>query len=157
MVTVNEPSYQREKRLLPLATTHTTWQDWSKRFPDTLVLSEETGYYRDYSQNPYKGYRLDRTIWFPVEQQSKRYHPKEMVMGIEINEQFKAYPFSELAKKKVATTDQLAGNNYSIYYDPLHQTASVTDNNGKEIPTVLTFWFAWYAFHPKTLIYQRPQ
>ena len=147
----------REKRLLPLAITHTTWLDWHKRFPDTLVLSEETGYYRDYSQNPYKDYRLDRKIWFPVEQQSKRYHPKEMVMGIEINGQFKAYPFSELAKKKVEINDQLAGKNYSIHYDPQHQTASVTDNNGKELPTVLTFWFAWYAFHPKTLIYQIPQ
>jgi len=142
------------KRLLPLAITHTTWQDWRKRFPKTLVLSEETGYYRDYSQNPYKGYHLDRKIWFPVEQQSNRYHPKEMVMGIEIDEQFKAYPFSELAKKKVEINDKLAGKNYSVQYDPVHQTVSVTDSKGQKIPTVTTFWFAWYAFHPKTLIYQ---
>lgn len=144
----------RGKRLSPLALSHTTWENWYKRFPNTLVLSEETGYYRDYSQNPYKGYRLDRKIWFPVKQQSGRYHPKEMVMGIEINVQFKAYAFSELAKAKSEINDQLAGKHYSIHYDPRHQTASVTDNNGNEIPTVMTFWFAWYGFHPKTLIYQ---
>jgi hypothetical protein len=144
----------RGKRLSPLAITHTTWKDWHQRFPDTLVLSSDTGYYRDYTQNPYKGYHLDRKIWFPVEQQSVRYHPKEMVMGIEINGQFKAYPFSELAKVKSEINDQLAGEHYSIHYNSIHQTAHVTDNNANEIPTVMTFWFAWYGFHPKTLIYQ---
>ncbi len=144
----------RGKQLSPLAITHTTWEDWYNRFPDTWVLSDDTGYYRDYTKDPYKGYHLDRNIWFPVEQQSGRYHPKEMVMGIEINGQFKAYAFSELAKAKSEINDQLAGKHYSIHYDPWHQTASITDNNGDEIPTVMTFWFAWYAFHPKTLIYQ---
>jgi hypothetical protein len=144
----------RGKRLLPLAITHTTWEDWHNRFPNTLGLSKDTGYYRDYTKNPYKNYHLDKKIWFPIEQQSMRYHPKEMVLGIEIDGYFKAYAFSELAKAKSEIKDQLAGKYYSVHYNPWHQTASVTDNNGNEIPTVMTFWFAWYGFHPETLIYQ---
>ena len=34
--------------LLPVA--HTTWADWRKRYPDTTVLSTDTGYSRDYQR-----------------------------------------------------------------------------------------------------------
>lgn len=147
------------KMLEPLAIHHTTWQDWKKRFPDTLVLSRETGFIRDYSRNLYENYKLDRRIWFPVENQSNQYHPKEMILGLEINGQFKAYPFSEISKvkAKTKTNDQLAGRDFSIHYDQQYQTAQVFDIKGKEIPSVITFWFAWYAFHPETLIYQAQQ
>ena len=142
------------KRLKPIALSHTTWQDWKNRFPETLVLSLETGFYRDYSRNPYEKYKLDRKIWFPVEKQSNQYHPKEMVLGLELNGQFKAYPFSEISKGTDKINDQLAGKKFSIYYDKQFQTARAIDVSGEEIPSVITFWFAWYAFHPESLIYQ---
>jgi len=28
--------------------------------------------------------------------------------------------------------------------------ARAIDRHGKEIPTVIVYWFAWYAFHPDT-------
>ena len=142
------------KRLKPIALSHTTWQDWKKRFSGTLVLSHETGFNRDYSRNPYDNYKLNRKVWFPVEKQSNQYHPKEMVLGLELNGQFKAYPFSELSKGTDKIKDQLAGKDVSIEYDKQYQTARAIDVNGEEIPSVLTFWFAWYAFHPESLIYQ---
>lgn len=145
------------KRLEPLAIQHTTWQDWKNRYPDTLVLSLETGYFRDYSRDPYEKYKLDRKIWFPVEAQSNQFHPKEMVLGLEIDGTFKAYPFSEIAKAKKQVNDQLAGRHFLIQYDRQHQTAQVIGQTGKVIPSVVTFWFAWYAFHPDTLVFQAKQ
>jgi len=33
----------------------TTWQQWRDRHPDTRVLTDETGYVRDYGSDPYNG------------------------------------------------------------------------------------------------------
>ncbi|MFQ5483563.1 MAG: DUF3179 domain-containing protein, partial [Nitrospinaceae bacterium] len=62
-------------RLRLLASTHTTWGDWKRRRPDTLVMSRNTGYRRDYGRNPYGDYDKNRTLFFPVNASSRRYHP----------------------------------------------------------------------------------
>ena len=142
------------KRLTPIALTHTTWEDWKQRFPETQVLSKETGYKRNYDSNPYQGYQLDRGIWFPVEHQNNSYHPKELVLGIELNGRHKGYAFSELEKMPETFKDIVADQTITIRYDKKHQTASIVDLNNQTIPTVITFWFAWYAFHPDTLIFK---
>ena len=141
-------------RLQAITMSHTSWQDWQQRYPDTLVLSTDTGYQRDYTTNPYQGYELDKNIWFPVTAQDMSYHPKELVIGIEIQGQFKVYPFSELAQADAELQDSFAGENLLIRYNHQHQSASISDNKGKELPTITTFWFAWYAFHPDGLVFK---
>ncbi|THJ24941.1 MAG: hypothetical protein CAF45_003730 [Nitrospira sp. CG24E] len=32
----------------------------------------------------------------------------------------------------------------------------MTDTEGKLLPSIMAFWFAWYAFHPKTEIFKVP-
>jgi len=78
-------------KLAPVALTHTTWADWKKRHPDTLVLSEETGFNRDYSRDPYAGYSTSARIMFPTANTSDRFPPKEPVLGVELNGARKAY------------------------------------------------------------------
>ena len=139
-------------KTIPLA--HTSWEDWQERHPDTLVLTEQTGFKRDYSLNPYKNYRLDRNIWFPVENSSNHYHPKTLVLGIEIDGQAKAYPFPELTKAAKTFKDELAKQQITITFNRQHQTAAIYAEDNQELPSVITFWFAWYAFHPETLIFK---
>ena len=140
-------------RLNSLPLSHTTWQDWTTRHPETLALSPDTGHHRDYSRNPYEDYAHSSSVWFPVSHTSKRYHPKERVMGIEINGHFKAYPFVELGKTSGAFNDTIAGEDLRIVFNREHRSASVVDQKGRELPSVVTFWFAWYAFHPETDVY----
>ncbi len=140
-------------RLHSLPLSHTTWKEWRTRHPDTLALSPDTGYARDYSRNPYQEYLHSRSIWFPVGHTSKRYHPKEQVMGVEIDGRFKAYPFVELGKTSGMFDDRFAGQDLRIVFDKEHRNASVADANGRELPSVVTFWFAWYAFHPQTDVF----
>ena len=140
-------------RLHSLPLSHTTWQEWQTSHPDTLVLSPETGYARDYSRNPYEEYLQSRSIWFRVSHSSRRYHPKEQVMGVEIDGRFKAYPFVELGKTSGAFNDRFAGQDLRIVFNKEHRNASVADAKGLELPTVVTFWFAWYAFHPRTDVF----
>ncbi len=141
--------------LLPgVAVTHTSWADWLSRHPDTLVLSLETGFNRNYLANPYEGYEKESSIMFPVRFRSEGYHPKEQVLGLVLDGKAKAYPFVELAKTSGEVNDELAGQPIQVRYNPTHQSAEVFDASGHALPGVALFWFAWYAFHPETAVYR---
>lgn len=141
-------------RLRQLPLSQTSWQEWLERHPDTRVLSNKTGYSRNYRVDPYPNYGRDGTLYFPVAQSSSRYPRKEIVMGLEIEGKFKAYPFSELNNGAQRFEDEFAGARFSVAFDAEHRTARVVNADGAEIPTTMAFWFAWYAFHPETDIYE---
>jgi hypothetical protein len=135
--------------------TYTTWRDWLQRYPDTLALSIRTGFQRDYSKEPYAGYEQSGKLWFPVNFRAMGYHPKERIIGIEINGKFKAYPFAELSKTSGEIKDSVNGKKLLIRFDSQDRTGSVFDEAGNELQSVTTFWFAWYAFHNDTYIYRK--
>lgn len=141
-------------RLQPIALHHTSWSDWKKRYPSTLVLSEDTGFSRNYRRSPYGDYETSRAIYFPVEFAAQGYHPKERVLGVNIDGVSKAYPFTELAKTSGRISDSVGGQKIEIEYDIDHQTATAQDSEGTTIPTITAFWFAWYTFHPDTQLFQ---
>lgn len=146
---------QVNKTLINIPTSHTSWAEWKKKHPDTKVLSTKTGFNRNYNRTPYGGYTKNGTIYFPLEFKSKKYHPKERVLGISINGKHKVYPFSELAKiKRTSLTDTFAGKKLQIEFDSSNRDGVIKDSSGKIIPSVNTFWFAWYAFHPKAIVYK---
>ncbi len=92
-------------------------------------------------------------MYFPVAEQNSQYQRKSTVLGLEIGGQFKAYPFAELKKGPEQFTDEFQGRRFEVIYDKKNQTARIVDPEGNELPTLLAFWFAWYAFHPDTEIY----
>jgi hypothetical protein len=141
-------------RLSSIPLEHTSWADWRTRHPNTLVLSRETGYRRDYDRDPYAGYETEKGLYFPVAKRDPRYHPKERVLGLELEGRFKAYPFAELSQTTGEVRDKLAGRDILIRFDPAHRSARAFDATGKPLPAVTSFWFAWYAFHPDTRVYQ---
>ena len=143
-------------RLATIVTSHTTWSDWLARFPDTDVLTDETGFRRDYRADPYPGYGKTGRIYFPVDVENTAYKRKELVMGLEIDGTFKAYPFSELRKGPARFTDAHQGQSFEVIFDKKNKTARILNDNGQEISTLIAFWFAWYAFHPDTEIYSAP-
>jgi len=143
----------KDHHLTAIPMQNTTWQDWKQQHPNTLVLSTETGYRRDYTSSPYVGYELDNSIWFPVAAQNNSYHPKSLVLGIEIEGKFKAYPFSELEKTNGDLSDSFVGKNLVIRFNKQYQNARVLEHQGEELPSIVTFWFAWYAFHPEGLVF----
>ncbi len=138
--------------------THTSWADWRKQQPDTLVLSEDTGFKRDYEDNPYAGYDKREEIIFPVRFRAQGYHPKEQVFGLKINDKTKAYPFVELAKGSkqdiVEIKDEIDGQAISIRFDKIHKSAQAFNTQGKQIAGVTLYWFSWYTFNPQTAIYR---
>ncbi len=140
-------------KLESLSISHTSWIDWRARHPSTEVLTTETGYRRNYRVNPYPNYSANGHLLFPVSQTSSLYRRKEVVMGIEVDGKFKAYPFKELKRAPAQFEDEYEGLKYTVLFDRKNKTARIDDAVGKELPTVMAFWFAWYAFHPDTAVY----
>jgi hypothetical protein len=137
-----------------LALSHTSWQAWKMEHPDTQVLSQETGYSRNYSRTPYGDYDKSKSLYFPVNQLNPEYHPKEYVIGLKIAGKTKVYPFAELSKVDSPYEDNFAGKELTIIFDAKNRTGKVLDSNQNEIPTMTSFWFAWMAFYPESLIFR---
>lgn len=146
------------QKLTMISSSQTSWAKWLKQHPNTKVLSTDTGFNRDYTRSPYGNYDNNTETYFPVNAQSRQYHPKERVMGITINGKHKAYPFAELAK--LGTTrfqDQFQGQQLTLEIDVPNRDGKVLDANGKPVDLVNGFWFAWYAFHPDTTVFKTGQ
>jgi uncharacterized protein DUF3179 len=73
------------------------WQAWVERHPNTLVVSGETGFNRDYTRYPYGDYEaLDEFPFFPGDFDARR-RLKERVLGIEgVAGSTVAFPFLAL-------------------------------------------------------------
>jgi hypothetical protein len=141
------------KRLNKLTSKRTSWKAWRKENPQTLVLSTDTGYQRDYSADPYEGYYRTLGIWFPVGKVRTDLSAKEMVLGVELGGKAKAYPISFLRRKPGILRDKVGGKSIEIEVSPDGEIAGVRDEQGKGIPSIFSYWFAWQSFHPETSVY----
>ncbi|PCK09927.1 MAG: hypothetical protein COA42_01320 [Alteromonadaceae bacterium] len=135
---------------------HTTWAHWVSQHPETKVLSEAQGFSRDYRRDPYSGYETSSRLYFKTLRRApKTYHPKERILGVQFGSLSKAYPFTALRKhNKQYFRDKIGKHVYYITWHPDHQSASVRDASGKTTPSTIAYWFAWFAFHPDTQVFQ---
>jgi len=75
------------------------WGDWKKAHPDTVVLSTDTGFFRNYDSNPYPGYDRNSGLFFPVNNQDDgRLFSKAIVYGIVFDDKAKAYAKDAIIK-----------------------------------------------------------
>jgi len=142
--------------LFPVSVTHTRWGEWLDRHPDTLVLSPDTGYRRDYQENPYETYAEIADLWFPVAHRDRRLKAKERVIGLELDGVYKAYPFSQLSRRTNRISDRFGDQSLTVEYDRSAESGRVLDEQGNEIVTFTAYWFAWAAFHPETEVFMKP-
>ena len=139
-----------------LPSVHTSWNNWLTNNPETLVLSRDTGYSRNYGRDPYSGYSTSKRLYFPAPSDSKEaksFHPKETVFGLNINDTQRAYPFSELDKAGAKIHDNVGGVNVIINWNNASRSVTVMDELGNNIPGIQGFYFAWVAFFPDTSIF----
>ncbi len=77
------------------------WSDWKSLYPDSLVLTTDTGHLRPYGSDPYGDYYTDPRIIFPVENMDDRMHPKEIILGFDDNNTHKAYKLKDVESSKI--------------------------------------------------------
>lgn len=145
-----------ELQRLPVG--HELWGRWTEERGDddrARVLSTDTGFSRDYRRSPYGDYDHSERLYFPVSEQSRRYHPKTWVVGLEHDGEARAWPLPELDGLETPLKDEVGGLSVQVHYDPEVPTARVTDADGNELASTRAFWFAWFAFHPDTTVFTK--
>jgi len=96
-------------RLKRLPLVMTAWRAWREQHPETRVLSDDTGYFRNYAIGAaYGEYFSSGETMFPVWQRSQRLPFKSWVYGLRIGEAPKAYPVDGIAREDVIN-DAIAG------------------------------------------------
>jgi hypothetical protein len=89
-------------RLVPRPVTTTSWADWRRAHPATLVLDIRTGHVRDYTPGrPYGAYEASPDTMFPVFPRSDRLATKERVFVLRLDPHRKVYPLAALDREPV--------------------------------------------------------
>jgi hypothetical protein len=103
----------------------TTWERWRARHPESAVLSTDTGYVRNYAEDPYgvynpepdpRAYYGDASIWFPLMRTSDLFHPKKVFYGLTMGDARIAIPHEEFREVVVRDFD-LSGVPLAAFYD----------------------------------------
>jgi hypothetical protein len=103
------------------------WKEWKQLYPDSKVLSPDTGSTRPYGADPYGDYYTNGEILFPVSNSDDRLGLKEIVIGLENKGQYKAFKLQEIEDKKVIN-NQVNGKPIALFslhpfmarvYDPV--------------------------------------
>lgn len=110
-----------ELEVIPV--TQTTWAAWLELHPDTLALDKSGRYQRD----TYESYYRDGRAGVIGESfADDRLNSKELVVGVDVRGNTKAYPFSTLARLQVVN-DTLFDEDVLIFFENGTATALVYD------------------------------
>lgn len=111
-----------DKKLPPLPSTQTTWGEWKRQHPDTLVLRKP----QDIRRSPYANYFADPHQFGVSGRQDpdKRLPGKALVVGLRQGRDALAVPIEKLAEKRLFET-QLGGEPILVVYDERRKTARV--------------------------------
>ncbi|HSH57376.1 MAG TPA: DUF3179 domain-containing protein [Halomonas sp.] len=161
----------------------TNWGAWKARYPETRVLTQETGHVRNYRRDPYgsynptSGYYLpESSRLFPVMVDHRRLPPKATVFGFRTAAGAAAVTTEALRDEAVIDL-AVGGSHYSVIHDSGLDTGWVFHNpqrvkiriddlqfgpqgvsgGGTEglvaVNAFEAMWFAWQAFYPDASLY----
>ncbi|MCP4139803.1 MAG: DUF3179 domain-containing protein [Chloroflexi bacterium] len=103
-----------------------SWADFKSQYPDGDVLSKNTGFNRNYGQNPYAGYDdiSQKPFLFDGEYNDKL-PPMARVLTVELNGETVAYTYTTL-EKMGAVNDEVGGESIVLFWT--EGTASALDS-----------------------------
>ncbi|WP_108650566.1 DUF3179 domain-containing protein [Dongshaea marina] len=139
--------------LKQLPSVQISWKNWQRKQAATEVLSDDTGYNRDYSVDPYAGYYRLGSLMFPVGEVRTDLSAKTLVVGIQTQGVSKAYPVELFKTSDKLRRDHIKGREIHFELSQENEVISVKDQQGRLIPHIFSYWFAWQAFHPQTELY----
>lgn len=136
----------------------TQWQLIKDNFAEANVLSQKTGFNRNYNRDPYGSYiendspgnyYTNNRLVFDVINQDDRLERKDIVIAGEYNE----IPFAinkDEIKVNQETSFVINGEKLTAKYIEKLNTVEVYQENGEEIVSFDVMWFGWSAFFPET-------
>lgn len=147
------PAAERNEKLTSLPIISVSWEKWLAKHPQSEVLSRENGLDANYNISPYNNYESTDRIHYPVTNFNDDIPIKTAIYGIELNDQSKAYTLEAL-EREGTIQDQIADTPIEISLEESGKVSVKNLENGEEIQAIRLFWFAWFAFHPNTELYQ---
>jgi uncharacterized protein DUF3179 len=79
----------------------TTWSTWKTMYPQTVVVSQNTGHSRNYQEYPYGSYRETDGLIFSVSVLDARLPQKERVLGVIVNGKVKVYRIKSFTAQSI--------------------------------------------------------
>ena len=121
-----------------LQVVETTWRTWQDMYPETSILTEQTGFSRPYDVYPYGSFREDQNLIFPANNSNdNRLHRKERVLGINVGTSSKVYPISQFSSNVEAINDTVgdlpvvavgsSGLNFGVVFNRELEDCTVLD------------------------------
>ncbi|MCK5692984.1 MAG: DUF3179 domain-containing protein [Bacteroidales bacterium] len=105
----------RGKEVETFPIVETTWLTWKEMYPNTKVVSRNTGHNRNYGRYPYGNYRTSHSyLIFPVSNEDDRLPNKERVLGIVQSGSVRVYTFSSFGDAVSVVNDELNGKQFVI-------------------------------------------
>lgn len=131
------------KRLQELPSELTTWGEWKRRHPNTLVLVKPAlsgSLYEDYFTDPQRiGVRGSINP-------DPRLPGKELVIGLERNGHFAAVPLTLVEKRQRMEVQALG---IPLVITP---AGAYERKSNAPVSSKIIYWAIWVKFHPKTEI-----
>ncbi|MFQ5948586.1 MAG: DUF3179 domain-containing (seleno)protein, partial [Acidimicrobiia bacterium] len=117
-----------------------SWEDFQRSFPEGKVLSRQTGFRRNYGTNPYVGYSSSTRPFLFDGELDERFPALERVVGVTIDGEDKAFPFSVIAGSRVVN-DTVGGAPIVVFWGS--DTADALDSSditqGQAVGTGIAF------------------
>lgn len=118
-----------------------SFETFREVFPKGEVLSKETGFYRQYGQNPYQGYdSIDNTPFLYRGDLDPRLPPMERVLSVPSGDGHHLVPLSALEKEALLSL-QLEGTDV-VVFAPGTAASALDDSSiadSREVPAVAAF------------------
>lgn len=133
----------RGRSLREVRVVWTSWGRWKRAYPDTAVLSRDTGYARNYARDPYGSYNPKRGHYaknegdreqpslFPVLHVDGRHHMKKVVIGARTVDGAIAVVKDDLRRRGLAMAT-VGETPYLAAYDPVLETGYLYRNPADE-------------------------
>lgn len=112
--------------LKPYPASHTTWQQWRRLHPDTLLLSKQTALGVEGTHNTYRGYFDDpeRLGIFGTRNPDTVLPGKEFVLGLSLGDRPVAYPYRDLNRQPLVQ-DMVSGEPIVVAFSAREATTVV--------------------------------
>lgn len=137
-----------------------TWKEWRTEHPNTLVLSKRTRRGLEGMSMGYTDYHRSSRIGVTgrLRFNDKQLPAKARVLGFRVAERAYAVDLAALARNGSMTTTLSDGRKLTVAptRDGVGGSVFLASDGAKqaEIPSSVSYWFAWKAFFPATEILQ---
>jgi len=140
------------KKLRKISAQMMTWQQAKESYPKALVLSKNTGFPFEYNKVSYQKYYDSDRVVFPVSSFDARANKKAIVYGFKIGKFDVAFT-QQYLQKNPEFEQNIGMHKIKVKRSTAGHVEIIDKSTGESLVVTHAYWFAWYNFHPKTLLF----